>query len=287
MTPEPDFPHPIFVGGSARSGTHAIGALLESHERYGTVGVEARFHCANNGLADLLEDKTDLDGFCRRTLGPWWSRGIFGERGLCVIATREQVEAAVSAFRGGFTEDRWRAGRELMQALIDPTAERKGNPAWVDLSGYNVRAAPIMRRLFPRSKVIHMARDGRAVTASILLKRDQTDDREEAFGHWHRRILASHDGVRQMPPGSALTIDLDQLTALNRDHEFARLIEFLEIDDPASMGAHFDREISAERAHVGAWRERLAPADVRWVNRRYRQALKELRREGIDYLPSP
>ena len=71
-------------------------------------------------------------------------------------------------------------------------------------------------------------------------------------------------------PGRGLTIDLDQLTALDRDRQFTRLVEFLEIDDPSAMRAHFDREISAERAHVGAWRERLAPADVRWVNRRYR-----------------
>jgi len=287
VTPEPDFPYPIFVGGSARSGTHAMGALLASSERYATVGVEARFHCANNGLADLLQDKTDLDGFCRRTLGPWWSRGIFGERGLCVIATRVQLEAAVEAFRAGFAGDHWRAARQLMKDLIDPTAERKGKPAWVDLSGYNVRAAPVMHRLFPRSKVIHMVRDGRAVTASILLKRDQTDDREEAFGHWLRRVRASHEGIQRMPAGAALTINLDQLTALDRDREFERLTGFLEIGDPISMRSHFEREISAERAHVGAWRERLAPADVRWVNRRYRQALKELRRDGIDYLPPP
>ena len=32
--PARDFPEPVFVGGSARSGTHAIGRLLNSHPRY-------------------------------------------------------------------------------------------------------------------------------------------------------------------------------------------------------------------------------------------------------------
>ncbi len=283
MTSAAEFPQPIFIGGSARSGTHIIGALLAAHERYGTVGVEARFHCANNGLADLLEDKTDIDSFCDRVLGRWWSRGILGERGLCVIASRDQLERAVAEFRSTFEADRWRAGRTLMKALIDPTAERKGNPAWVDLSGYNVRAAPVLRRLFPGAKVLHMVRDGRAVTASILLKRDQTDDRDEAFGHWQRRILASAAGIKAAPAGTVLTTDLDQLTSLDRDRQFNRMVEFLEIDDPSSMREYFDREISAERAHVGAWRQRLAPTDARWVNRRYRQALREFRRAGIDW----
>lgn len=287
MDDQAHFPEPIFVGGSARSGTHAIGALLESHERYGTVGVEARFHSANNGLADLLEGRTDLDGFCRRVLGRWWKRGTLGERGLCVIATRDQLETAVREFRDSFEADGLAAGRTLMRTLLDPAAESKGKPAWVDLSGYNVRVAPALRRLFPQSKILHMVRDGRAVCASILLKRDQTDDREEAFGHWERRIRASHAGIAAAPEGAVLTTDLDRLTAFDRDRQFNRLVEFLEIDDPASMRAHFDREISGERAHVGAWRERLSPADVRWVDRRYKRALREFRHAGVELPEAP
>ena len=39
-----------------------------------------------------------------------------------------------------------------------------------------------------------------------------------------------------------------------------------EIEDAFEMRKYFDREISAERAHVGAWRQRMAPADARRVD---------------------
>jgi len=65
------------------------------------------------------------------------------------------------------------------------------------------------------------------------------------------------------------------------------VVEFLEITDRAPMREYFEREISAERAHVGAWRQRMAPADVRRVDRRYRRVVRRLRREGVDWAPAP
>jgi hypothetical protein len=77
-----DFPQPVFVGGSARSGTHAIGRLLNSHPRYHLIAVESRFHCGTGGLTDLLNGNTDLDSYCERVLGQWWQRGMQQHRGL-------------------------------------------------------------------------------------------------------------------------------------------------------------------------------------------------------------
>jgi hypothetical protein len=282
-----DFPHPIFIGGSARTGTHAMGRLICSLPPYAMLGLEARFHCANDGLSDLLTGRTDLDTFRDRVLGMWWSRGLLGEKGLSEITSRERIEAMMDAFAERFESDPWEAGRELVRGLLDPVAERQGKPAWVDVSGFNVRAGPVLHRLFPRAKVVHMVRDGRAVVASILNKRDQTDDREVALSHWLRRIRYSHEGLREMGPDEALTVDLDALTATDREVQFARLVEFLEVSDSAPMREHFDTNVSAERANVGEWRSRLSPADARWLNRRYRTAVRELRREGIDWVPEP
>ena len=53
------------------------------------------------------------------------------------------------------------------------------------------------------------------------------------------------------------------------------------------MRAYFDSEISAERAHVGRWRERMAPSDARMVDRRYRCLIRRMRRQGIDWVPVP
>ncbi len=285
--PAPSFPQPIFVGGSARSGSHALGRLLGTHPRYALLEVEARFHGATGGLCDLLTGNTDLDSFTQRCLGMWWQRGLKQHRGLHVIIGRRELEAALGEFGAAFDAEPWEASRRLVRAVLDPAAERAGKPAWVDLSGSNIKSAPTLVKLFPRAKFIHMVRDGRAVAAAILRKRDMTDDLRQALGHWETRIRRSHAGLSDMPPGSVLTILLDDLTAHDRERTYARLVGFLEIEDDRPIRRHFDRTISADRAHVGRWRQRIAPADARWVDRRYRKLVRQMRREGIDWIPEP
>jgi Sulfotransferase family len=287
QAPEQSFPQPIFVGGSARSGTHAMGRLLGAHPRYALIEVEARFHGATGGLCDLLDGRTELDAFVDRCLGMWWRRGLRQHRGLHVIIGRTQLEAALEEFRAGFVEDGWEAGRRLVHAVLDPSAERAGKPAWVDLSGSNIKSAPTLVKLFPGAKFVHMVRDGRAVAAAILRKRDMTDDVAQALDHWETRIRRSHAGLQGMPAGSVLTILLDDLTAHDRERTYGRLVEFLEMEDDGPMRRYFERTISADRAHVGRWRQRIAPADARWVDRRYRRLVRKLRREGIDWIPEP
>ena len=285
--PDPGFPAPVFVGGSARSGTHAIGRLLAADPRYHMTAVESRFHCGTGGLTDLLDGKTDLDSYCERVLGQWWRRGLRQHRGLQVVIGREELEGAVARFRERFPSEPWDAGRALVHDVLDPGAEQAGKPAWVDLSGSNIRQAATLIKLFPEARFIHMVRDGRAVTAAILRKRDMTDDLRQAFAHWAIRVRRSDAALRQMPPGAVLTIYLDDLTAHDRDRSFQRLVDYLEVDDPSHLREYFDTTISSERAHVGAWRQRMAPADARWVDRRYRRLVRQLRREGIDWIPDP
>jgi hypothetical protein len=200
---------------------------------------------------------------------------------------RSELERAIARFRDGFPENPWDSGRRLVRDILDPSAARAGKPTWVDLSGSNIRQSPTLLKLFPNARFIHMVRDGRAVTAAILKKRDMTDDLEQAFGHWVMRVRRSDAALRRLPPGAALTIYLDDLTAHDREHQFGRLVEYLQLDDPQPMRDYFDRTISPEKAHVGAWRERMAPADARWVDRRYRRLVRRLRREGIDWVPEP
>jgi hypothetical protein len=278
------FPAPVFVGGSARSGTHAIGRLISADPRYHLVW-ESRFHCAAGGLTDLLAGATDLDTFCERVLGYWWQRGLRRDAGLHRVIGRQALEEAVRGFRAAYAGDPHEATRAFVHAVLDPSARAAGKPSWVDISGPNVPSAAPLHDLFGSARFIHMIRDGRAVTAAILRKRDMSDDREQAFAHWLRRVERSHRALEALPPGAAITISLEDLAAHDREESFRRVIEFLEIDDPGPMRDYFDREIRPERAHIGEWRERVSPADARWIERRYRRAARRLRREGVTWLP--
>jgi Sulfotransferase family len=281
------FPYPIFVGGTARSGTHAVGRLIDAHPRYHMIKLETRFISATGGLVDLLNGETTMRWFLEKCYGKWWSRGLRHIRGLQLIVERERYEAAIARFQEEYEGDPWQASRRLIWELLDPTAERVGKPAWVEVSGPNIMTAPTLRKLFPEARFIHMVRDGRAVVAGIIRKRDMTDDLDRAMDHWQKRVLASAAALRQLPPDAALTIQLEDLAAHDRERTYAGLVDFLALDDDTAMRRYFDQEIKAERAHVGAWRQRIAPEDVRLIERRYRRLVPELRAEGVGWLADP
>jgi Sulfotransferase family len=284
---DPDFPHPVFVGGVGRSGTHVMARLIASSGRYHRVRTEARFHAWEGGLPDLVAGRTTMDEFLARMRGHWWRRGANQRQGLHRICDRETFDDALARFERSFAEDQRAAGRNLITDLLGHEADARGRPSFVEATGGTIEHAPFLRELFPGARFVNMVRDGRAVVAATLKKVNLTDEPARAMDRWEGMILAADRSRRQLGEALVLSVSLEGLAAHDRDETFARLVAFLELDDPAPMREYFEREISAERAHVGAWRERVAPADARRIDRRYRRLIKRLRRQGLDWLPSP
>jgi hypothetical protein len=280
-------PGPVFIGGFARSGTHAIGPLVGAHPRYHLVRTEARFHGVPGGLPDLLEGRTSMESFVRRCRNTWWQRGFMRPQGLHLLVERGELDAALEQFRIGFESDPWAAGRRLVDDLIGPAARREGAPSWVELTGRSVLYAPTLLRMLPGARFINMVRDGRAVAAGHLNKIDMTDDPFEALANWEQSIRGTDNALEAVPPESALIIHLDDLVELDREGTYRRLLRFLEIDDDEPMRRWFDTKVTAQRAHAGQWRERMSPPEARRVDRRYRKMLRDFRRDGIDWVPEP
>ena len=278
-------PEPVFVGGVGRSGTHVMGRLLGAGPRYHWIPTEVRFHAWRGGLPDLCAGRTTMPEFLENMRGRWYERGANRRNGLKRVASPDQLEAALAKFEAGFADDRIAASRMLVRDLLDPAAGKAGKRAWVEITGPVIEFAPFLLELFPQAKFINMVRDGRAVVAGTLKKVDLTDDPMLALAKWEEMVSAAGAAIKALPEGRAITVHLDDLTAHDRDATFTRVMDFLEIKDQGAIRAYFDREISAERAHVGAWRQRMAPADARRVDRRYRRVLRRLRREGVDWAP--
>jgi hypothetical protein len=264
-----------------------MGRLVAAHPRYHMIRTEARFHAARGGLPDLLAGRVGMGRFLERMRGHWWKRGPRQNQGLQRITDRRRYEAALSAFEAGFDRDPWEASRELVRAIMDPAAERDGKPSWVEVTGDSIEQAPTLLRLFPEARFINMVRDGRAVVAGTLNKTNLTDDPMRALAKWERMVRAADTIYRAVPEGAMLVMPLDHLVALDREAAFRRLVDFLEIDDEEPMRRYHEDRISPERAHVGRWRERMAPADARQVDRRYRRVVRRLHRSGITWAPAP
>jgi Sulfotransferase family len=285
--PQLDFPHPIFVGGVGRSGTHVMARLIGAGPRYHRVRTEARFHAWEGGLPDLCAGRTTLDEFIGRMRGHWWQRGANRRQGLHRICSREAFDAALARFEAGFETDREAASRDLIDALLGEEAAARGKLSWVEATGGTVAHAGFLHGLFPRAKFVNMVRDGRAVVAATLKKVNLTDEPARALDRWEDMVRAADASRRELGRGQVLSVFLEDLAAHDRDGTFERLASFLELADPAPMREYFDREISAERAHVGAWRQRMAPADARRVDRRYRRLVRRLRKQGLTWVPEP
>lgn len=283
----PEHPHPVFIGGFGRSGTHAIGLLVGADPRYHLIETEIRMHAVRGGLPDVLEGRIGIDVFVATCWEEFWLRGFKRPQGIHRLIERDEYERALERFRSEFEADRWEAARRLMAAVTEPARERAGRPAWCELTGRSVIYAQTLVRMYPRVRFINMVRDGRAIAGGHVQKVDMTDEPLEALDRWERMIRASHAGIASVPAEHVLKLNLDDLVYNDREGTLNRVLQFLEIDDPAPMRAVFERRVTPRKAHVGQWRRRMPPQEARKVDRRYRRIVRRFRRDGIDWVPEP
>ncbi len=278
-------PDPVFVGGMARSGTHAMGRLLASHPNYHLIPVEARFHCDRGGLPDLLTGRVTVDQFLEELRGRFFRRGSRLHRGVQVILSEEALEAAIGDFERGFSGDPIVACGRLVRAVIDPEARQAGKPSWVEVSGKNIMGADQLLRMLPRARFIHMVRDGRDAAASVRNKSWGRDDMIRSLDLWQRRLRIGDAVTRAMPPETVLVMRLEDLVVRDRERSFRRLIDFLGVEDQAPLRDYFDAKIRAEQAHLGRWRTDLSEPEQTEVARHYDRLVAELAREGVSWVP--
>lgn len=281
---------PVFIGGTGRSGTHALARLLGHHSRLADVPIEARFHCNKRGLPDLLEGRVTLGAFIEKLRGFWWHRvRVDGRpRGLYNLMTEAEFEAALGRFEDRYAEDPIAGCRGLVLDLLGPVAKRSGKPAFVEMSSHNVKQAQTLLRLFPEAAIIHALRDGRDAAASVTGKTWGPDSAAAAIDWWAERLRAIEGGIGGEEDGAPYGVPaerfrvvvLDRLVGPDRERAYAELLAFLELNDEPGIRLHFDSEVTAEAAHVGRWRGQLGPIGRLRLRRKYDRVLAALEREG-------
>lgn len=285
----------VFIGGTGRSGTHALARLVGRHPRFADVPVEARFHCNKRGMPDLLEGRITLAGYLEKLRGFWWHRvRVDGRpRGLYNLHRAADFAAACERFEAVYPDEPIGACRELVLDLLGDVARRAGKPGLVEMSSHNVKEAQTLLRLFPEARIIHALRDGRDAAASVTGKSWGPGNVAAAIDWWAERLRAIERGVRGEEDGASYAIDgdrfrvimLDDLVGAERDRAYEELLGFLGVEDEAPMRELFASSMTAETAHIGRWREQLGSLGRRRVARRYERTVAALEAEGNHAAP--
>ena len=89
---------------------------------------------------------------------------------------------------------------ELISVINRQFARKEGKIRWGDKTPGYVLHLPLLKKLYPDAKVIHMIRDGRDVVPSILRYWDvgpQTDNFTETVRYWQKHVSAGiKDGIQ-------------------------------------------------------------------------------------------
>jgi hypothetical protein len=285
-SPGPEFPHPVFVGGTGRSGTTVTARLLGLHPRYQVLPKEVRFHA--DGLPELLEGRRSLEWFVKRLRNYWYFRVVSDgtERGVWDLVPPPEFEAAVTSFEELYPTHPEEAARALVRAFFDAFARRRNRATWVESTPTNAQAAPTLHSLFPSMRLIHLIRDGRDVACSVPKRRWGPTTIEDSLEWWARNLALAERGTAQVPDESVLTIRLEDFVRDRREETYARMLEFLELPDDPRMRRWFEGKMSGGRAHLGRWRSELSRDERARLEGNYSRVLEELSAQGVRNLPA-
>ena len=274
---------PVFVGGSSRSGTHAVAHVIGTSSQFHLIPRELGFHTVPEGIVGYVRERFDREELIERLRRRWW-RVVPGAVGFEGVVTRDQLDAALDAFASA-SGDRVAAGRDLVQTLLDPVAAAAGKPSWVEKSTSNPVGAPVLLAMFPDAGIVHVVRDGRDVASSIARMPWGPDSVPEALEYWAHRLRRAETGAREVEPGRIHVVHLEDLVLLDREGSYRRLLEYLRLEDEPAMHAFFDAELTPERAHLGRWRTELDEAGREELTVAYRDVLRRLREEEVTCAP--
>lgn len=178
---------PVFVLGVRRSGTTLLRVMLDRHPQL-ALPDESYFIPQ---LADRHRGPIDVGAFVddlRRlpTLGEW---------GVDVGAVRPKLRPG-------------QAPGEAIGAVYEVYAEAHGKRRWGDKTPMYMQRLPLLERLFPTARYVHLVRDGRDCALSFLqmpegiVTRSWAHPRDAAgFAcQWRAEVVAAHELGKRVGP---------------------------------------------------------------------------------------
>ncbi|MFL6240524.1 MAG: sulfotransferase family protein [Actinomycetes bacterium] len=254
---------PIFVGGSSRSGTTLLGAMLGVGPDRLTVP-EAEF-------------KWQL--FRTSAIRP----NASGEGHVVDVAAARDYLATDRMFRLWGVQIPADAPSQVdfpsfmayLVAVFGQPAGKSGTEVWVDHTPVNIRFAQTLIDAFPDARFVHIIRDGRAVAASVLPLDWGPNDAAESALHWSTQVAAGLAAAARWGPEVVHTVHYEDLVQ-DPAGVLAGICAFAGLDFDESMVERRDYRLRGyelgqqdlvvqppDPSRIDAWRSQLRPAQIR------------------------
>jgi hypothetical protein len=216
---------PFFVG-CGRSGTTMVRAIFSSHPE---LAIPPESHFLARMVRHQDRYRTD-NGFPEERFlgdlyaGPWLSRwGI----------SREDIRRAVFATPPDGLAD-------AVRRLFAMYARLSGKPLYGDKTPRYVLDLPQLARLFPEARFIHIIRDGRDVTLSLMEKDWGANNAVEGAVIWSRSVRAGREAARELGPARYREISYEGL--IDDPETVVRSVcEFIELPFDPDMLRYYER----------------------------------------------
>ena len=298
---------PVFIGGTGRSGTTILLNLLNRHpDFHASMPREIKYLTSRHGLVDIaltrplaieenlkakrnnliaqvlpLLGKSKLSLIEKELFGPWWSEaGKKGNvRGLVQGITREELEQEFERFKVGYEVDRITASRTLFESLSRAQMKDGVKRYFGDSTPVNIMQADLINQLLPRSKFIHVIRDGRDVASSVVKEKWGPSEHFAALDWWKKRIVTGQIALSKIQTQNKLEIRIEDLVIHRRAETLERIKNFLELPNHDRLEKYFEEEILPEKLHAGRWKSE--PVNATKFSARYQSILQELNENGI------
>ena len=199
---------PVFVVGCPRSGTTLLRDLLRSHP---LLTLPGETHVIPDFYRAYGDPQTadEAERLARRILGTFW-------------VGRWHLPLEAANFRD------CRSFRAVMERLYEAWARVEGKPLWGDKTPHYVVHMPLIARLFPEARFVHIYRDGRDVALSWLKAGFEPRNLYAAMKQWASMVAKGMRDGRKL--GSERYLEVRYETLLSEtEPTMKRVCEFLKL----------------------------------------------------------
>lgn len=247
---------PVFVIGAARSGTSVLTSLIRRYLKV-SVGSESqfiiRFYRRLFEYGDLRSDDRLwrlIDGIAKERCFERWmvSCGF--------VLDRQRIFDRVAPGARGYPQ--------VVNAIFDELARYQGMSRWGDKTLEYSHDLPVLLKLFPGARFVHIVRDGRDVALSALKASRGATNVYRAAQDWQRTLRRISHFASSLSWKQLLNLRYERLLS-HPTETCLDLMDFLGIQRSEIVVAAIRADIRSQvrAGDIGKWRAGLSIAEQR------------------------